>query len=216
MVGLEPLHAVSANHRISHPRHAAHVCVAVVERLHCGEVCRAGRRSVHLSDRAVRVGGAHPRADRVGRPCALAGARGEVGAQPGRRHAAARRLSGGCVVGDLRRASRRHRRLVDGRPAAADRAPRRAIARRTRRRRQWIGIVAGFVGIVLVLAPRLAGIDPDALGSVLRTDCRLSRRHGVGDARHLLPEALRADSAICAPAPACNLSARLRSWRRSP
>jgi drug/metabolite transporter (DMT)-like permease len=32
---------------------------------------------------------------------------------------------------------------------------------------QWIGIGAGLVGIVLVLAPRLAGIDPGALGGVL-------------------------------------------------
>ncbi len=32
---------------------------------------------------------------------------------------------------------------------------------------QWIGIGAGFVGIVLVLAPRLAGIDPEALRGVL-------------------------------------------------
>lgn len=32
---------------------------------------------------------------------------------------------------------------------------------------QWAGIVVGFVGIVLVLAPRLAGIDPAMLGVVL-------------------------------------------------
>lgn len=33
-------------------------------------------------------------------------------------------------------------------------------------RRQWCGIVGGFVGIVLVLAPRLAAVDMAALGAV--------------------------------------------------
>lgn len=33
--------------------------------------------------------------------------------------------------------------------------------------RQWFGIAAGFVGIVLVLMPRLAAVDPAALGAVL-------------------------------------------------
>jgi drug/metabolite transporter (DMT)-like permease len=32
--------------------------------------------------------------------------------------------------------------------------------------RRWVGIVAGFVGIVLVLAPRLAGVDAATLGAV--------------------------------------------------
>jgi drug/metabolite transporter (DMT)-like permease len=32
---------------------------------------------------------------------------------------------------------------------------------------QWAGIVVGFVGIILVLAPRLSGIDPAMLGVVL-------------------------------------------------
>jgi drug/metabolite transporter (DMT)-like permease len=32
--------------------------------------------------------------------------------------------------------------------------------------RRWVGIVAGFVGIVLVLAPRLAGADAATLGAV--------------------------------------------------
>jgi drug/metabolite transporter (DMT)-like permease len=33
--------------------------------------------------------------------------------------------------------------------------------------RQWTGIITGFLGIVLVLAPRLAGVEPAALGRVL-------------------------------------------------
>ena len=33
-------------------------------------------------------------------------------------------------------------------------------------RRQWCGIVAGFIGIMLVLAPRLAGVELAALGGV--------------------------------------------------
>jgi drug/metabolite transporter (DMT)-like permease len=33
-------------------------------------------------------------------------------------------------------------------------------------RRQWLGIVAGFVGIVLVLAPRLSVVDMAAIGTV--------------------------------------------------
>jgi drug/metabolite transporter (DMT)-like permease len=33
-------------------------------------------------------------------------------------------------------------------------------------RRQWLGIVAGFVGIVLVLAPRLSVVDTAAIGTV--------------------------------------------------
>jgi drug/metabolite transporter (DMT)-like permease len=33
-------------------------------------------------------------------------------------------------------------------------------------RRQWCGIVGGFIGIVLVLAPRLAAVDTAALGTV--------------------------------------------------
>jgi drug/metabolite transporter (DMT)-like permease len=33
-------------------------------------------------------------------------------------------------------------------------------------RRQWCGIVAGFIGIMLVLAPRLAGVELSALGGV--------------------------------------------------
>jgi drug/metabolite transporter (DMT)-like permease len=33
-------------------------------------------------------------------------------------------------------------------------------------RRQWYGIVGGFIGIVLVLAPRLAAVDMAALGAV--------------------------------------------------
>jgi drug/metabolite transporter (DMT)-like permease len=32
--------------------------------------------------------------------------------------------------------------------------------------RRWVGIVAGFVGIMLVLAPRLAGVDAATLGAV--------------------------------------------------
>jgi drug/metabolite transporter (DMT)-like permease len=34
-------------------------------------------------------------------------------------------------------------------------------------RRQWCGIVGGFIGIVLVLAPRLAVVDAGALGTVV-------------------------------------------------
>ena len=34
--------------------------------------------------------------------------------------------------------------------------------------RRWVGIVAGFVGIVLVLAPRLAGVDAATLAAVAR------------------------------------------------
>ena len=33
-------------------------------------------------------------------------------------------------------------------------------------RRRWFGVIGGFVGIVLVLAPRLGTVDPAALGSV--------------------------------------------------
>ena len=118
---------------------------------------------------------------------------------------------GGCVVGDLLAGLPAGiAGLFNGWTAAADRASCHAIARRTRRAPgSGSGSARGFVGIVLVLAPRLAGIAPDALGSVLvpiavNLAGVVSVTLGTFYQKRFVPT-----GATCVPAPACNLSAHL-------
>ena len=71
------------------------------------------------------------------------------------------------MVGHRARLAGRHRRLVFGDAAAADGALGRAAALGDRVTGwQWGGIVTGFIGILLVLAPRLVVVDVATLGAV--------------------------------------------------
>ena len=187
----QPAHAVRTPDQLPDPRHAADLRAAVVERVHRGEVRRALRGSVHLPVRAVRAGGADPGADRACDAGAVADQCGRDRAQCGRRHAAARRLPRGRVVGDLRRAAGHDCRPADRGPTAVDRAAGGAAPRRARRlaavggnrrrfRRHRPGADAATGRCRSVGARRRDQAD----------DCR-DRRGGLGDARHALPEALR-------------------------
>ena len=80
-------------------------------------------------------------------------------------------------------------------------------------RRQWAGIASGLVGIVLVLAPRLTGVDMTALGAValpmvVNFAATVSVTLGTFYQKHFVP------APICVPAPACSSSAGWWSWRR--
>jgi drug/metabolite transporter (DMT)-like permease len=166
IVANESIHAVPASHRLLHPRRAADVRPFVVERLHRAKyavpyaepftflVARFGITIVVLVLIALASRAPWPATAGDAGHSMVAGALLHGGYLAGVWWAVARGLPAGLA--GLLTALQPLLTALLAAPLLGEKVT----------SRQWLGIVGGSIGIVLVLAPRLGAVDVAALGDV--------------------------------------------------